>query len=646
MRQLRVAPTCTALRRLAGSRRIDQGTAETLIADYRFLRRIEHRLQMRDDAQTHRLPTDPGGIAQLASFLGQPDADRFATDLRGHLASVEKHYAELFEEAPSLAGPGNLVFTGADDDPDTLATLARLGFLDPALVAAMVRDWHHGRIRATRSQRAREILTEFVPELLRVFGATAHPDTAVLRFDQFLSLLPAGIQLFSLFYANPGLFSLVADIMAEAPLLAESLAQRPALLDAVLSAEFSAPLPEPAGLAEDLAGILAGARDFEDTLDLIRRWTGERRFQVGVQLLRRTIPGEGAGAALADIAETALAALLPAVNADFARVHGRVPGGAFAIVAMGRLGSREMSLASDLDLILIYDAPLDDPTADSATSPGPGPRPLALSTYYARLSQRLISAITAPTAEGRLYAVDMRLRPSGESGPIASSLAAFAHYQRQSAWTWEHMALTRARPIAGDKALCEGISAAIRAALSAPRDPRRLLADVADMRQRIAASVPRPSPWDLRNRRGGLVDLEFAVQYLMLREAARAPEMLRRETGSAIAALGAIGALPPQGVQELGDALALLRQLRTLLALLFEGVPDPASLAGPAGATLARCAGAVDFARLDADMTAACARVRAWYDRLIARPARLAARSTAQTGETATGQKIRGEIAR
>ncbi len=634
LRQLRVAPTCTALSGLAASGRIDRRTADTLIADYRFLRRVEHRLQMVDDAQTHRLPADPGGIARLASFLGEPDSDRFVTDLRAHLTSVEKHYAELFEEAPSLAGPGNLVFTGAEDDPDTLATLARLGFADPARVAAMVRDWHHGRMRATRSQRAREILTEFVPELLRVFGATAHPDTAVLRFDQFLSRLPAGVQLFSLFHANPGLFSLVSDIMAEAPLLAESLAQRPALLDAVLTAEFSAPLPERAGLAEDLAGVLAGARDFEDTLDLIRRWTNERRFQVGVQLLRRGIAGERAGAAFADIAETALAALLPAVSADFARVHGAVPGGAFAIVAMGRLGSREMTLASDLDLILIYDAPPD--STGSA-----GPRPIALPTYYARLSQRLISAITVPTAEGRLYQVDMRLRPSGESGPIASSLSAFAQYQSQSAWTWEHMALTRARPIAGDVALCKGIAAAIAAALSAPRDPAGLLADVADMRQRIAASVPRPSPWDLRNRRGGLIDLEFTAQYLMLREAARAPEVLRRETGSALAALGAVGALPPQGVRELGDALALLRHLRTLLALLFEGVPDPAALAGPAGATLARCAGAVDFARLDADMTAACACVRLWYDRLIARPARLTARRAAQSRENATGEMAR-----
>ena len=370
-------------------------------------------------------------------------------------------------------------------------------------------------MRATRSQRAREILTELVPTLLRIFGESAAPDVALRRFDQFLGRLPAGVQLFSLFHANPGLLRLVADIMAQAPLLAEGLARRPALLDAVLSANFFAPLPDRAALAADLAEFAAGARDYADTLDLLRRWANERRFQVGVQLLRRDVDGIGAGTALADIADTVLAALVPAVSDDFARAHGQVPGGEFAILAMGRLGSREMTLASDLDLILIYDVPPDSEASD-------GPRPLPISTYYARLTQRVIGAITAPTAEGRLYEVDMRLRPSGASGPIASSLASFALYQRQSAWTWEHMALTRARPVAGSTALRRRIEAAIAAALAAPRDPARLVADVAEMRQRIAGEHPRSAAWDLRNRAGGLTDLEFIVQYLMLREAARA----------------------------------------------------------------------------------------------------------------------------
>jgi glutamate-ammonia-ligase adenylyltransferase len=229
--------------------------------------------------------------------------------------------------------------------------------------------------------------------------------------------------------------------------------------------------------------VLTGARDFEDTLDLLRRWTGERRFQIGVQLLRRGIDGAAAGRALADVAEAGVAALLPAVEGEFARAHGRVPGGALAVIALGRLGSREMTLASDLDLIMVHEAQAEG---------SDGPRPLSVTAYYARLAQRLIGAITAPTAQGRLYEVDMRLRPSGESGPIACSLEAFALYQRESAWTWERMALTRARPVAGEPALCRRIETAVTDALTAPRDPQRLLADIADMRLRIAAANPRP----------------------------------------------------------------------------------------------------------------------------------------------------------
>ena len=617
--QLRVGATCEALRRLAASRQIDGDCCAALIADYRFLRRVEHRLQMVDDAQTHRLPNDEAGLARLASFLGYRDVASFTGELVAHLVSVEKYYAELFEEAPSLAGPGNLVFTGTDDDPGTLETLAQMGFADTSAVAGMVRDWHHGRMRATRSPRAREILTELVPELLRIFGGTAAPDMALRRFDEFLSRLPAGVQLFSLLHANPGLLRLLADIMAEAPLLAESLARRPGLLDAVLGAGFLDPLPNLAGLAADLDNLLTGARDFSDTLDLLRRWANERRFQIGVQLLHRRLDGGSTGAALADVAETVLSALVPAVAEDFARVHGEIPGGEVAIVAMGRLGSREMTLASDLDLILIYDAPETALESD-------GSRPLATPTYYARLTQRLIGAITALTGEGRLYEVDMRLRPSGSSGPIAASLDSFALYQLQSAWTWEHMALTRARPVTGSDALRRRLEEAITAALVMPRDPVRLVADVAEMRRRIADERPRPTPWDLRNRGGGLVDLEFIVQYLMLREAATRPQLLRRDTAAAITALGEAGILPPLAAQALGDALALLRNARALITLLFDGPPQAEAFAGPAGATLARCAGAIDFPRLDADITAACAAVAEWYERLIAGPASAAPR--------------------
>jgi glutamate-ammonia-ligase adenylyltransferase len=614
--ELRVGPTCEALRRLAGAGRIDPATAGLLIEDYRFLRRLEHRLQMVDDAQTHALPPDRAGIGRIAVFLGYSRTEDFVAELHSRLTSVERHYAELFEHAPTLAGPGNLVFTGTEDDRETLQTLAQLGFAEPAAVAALVRSWHHGRMRATRSQRAREILTELVPDLLRTFGATPHPDMALRRFDQFLSHLPAGVQLFSLFHANPGLLTLVAEVMAGAPRLAERLAQRPAFLDAVLTEGFFAPPPDRPTLAADLRRVLANGRDFEDTLDVLRRWAGERQFQVGVQLLRRALDGAAAGAALADIAEAALASLLPAVEAEFAKRHGRVAGGRFAVIGMGRLGSREMTLASDLDLILIYDAP------PAETSDGMHALPAA--AYYARLSQRLIGAITAPTGEGRLYAVDMRLRPSGEAGPIASDFAGFVRYQRESAWTWEHMALTRARPVAGDSTLCRQILERVGEVLRAPRDPRRLVIDVADMRRRIADETPRPSPWDLKNRRGGLIDLEFILQYSMLLRAASSPQILRRDTTQTLLSLGRAGWLPPPAQRELSVAAALFRDVQAVLALLGDGLPATGMLTAPDATTLARCVGAVDLAKLDVDISDATARVRSWYRRLIDDPARRA----------------------
>jgi glutamate-ammonia-ligase adenylyltransferase len=370
---------------------------------------------------------------------------------------------------------------------------------------------------------------------------------------------------------------------------------------------------------------LAGSADFADTLDALRRWAGERRFQVGVQLLRRSIDGAAAGKALADIAETALAALVPVVEKDFARHHGRMPGGSFAVIGMGRLGSREMTLASDLDLILIYDA-------GPGTTVSDGVRPLSTSAYYARLSQRLIGALTAPTAEGSLYQVDMRLRPSGSSGPIASSFESFERYQRASAWTWEHMALTRARVVFGDAPLRRRIAETIEAVLRSPRDPLRLAADVADMRHRIAAENPRPALWDLKYRRGGLIDVEFIAQYLMLREGAMNPQILHRATPDALRALGAAGILAPAAERELTDAVELLRHVHALLPLIGEGVGLDGVFPEPDAVTLARCVGAVDFAQLVADITAATANVRRWYERLIDEPA---ARATSENTEQA-----------
>ena len=431
---LRRRPTVEALAALARAGRIDQQAAHELTEAYGYLRRVEHRLQMINDAQTHTMPEDPAQIDALAVFLGCDHGDDFAADLIGCLELVERHYAALFEEEAELAPAGNLVFTGADDDPGTLATLDEWGFADGAAVGAVVRGWHHGRYRAVRSTRAREILTELMPTLLGAFARTANPDAALLNFNEFLSRLPAGVQLFSLFHARPSLLDLVAEIMGTAPRLAERLSHNAGLLDGVLSGDFHAPLPDAHVLAAELGDSLARARDMEDMLDISRRWAHDREFQIGVQMLRGDGDADRLGATLADLADAVLRAIKPKVEDAFAAAHGRVPGAGLAIVGLGNLGGREMTISSDLDLTFIYDSPVGARQSDGA-------KPLLVSHYFARLSQRLINALTALTGEGRLYEIDMRLRPSGSTGPVASELASFMDYQRRAAWAWEHMAL-------------------------------------------------------------------------------------------------------------------------------------------------------------------------------------------------------------
>jgi glutamate-ammonia-ligase adenylyltransferase len=583
--------------------------ARDMIAAYEFLRRAEHRLQMIDDQQTHTLPEDAEGLRRFAVFMGYPGTAEFSAALTAHLRNVEKHYARLFEEAPSLSGPGNLVFTGTEHDPATLKTLEGLGFAEPATVSAAVMSWHRGRFAATRSARARELLTELIPAILAALGRTASPKAAFMKFDEFLSRLPAGVQLFSLFQANPALLDLVADIMGDAPQLADLLARRPILLDGVLSPDFYLPLAGREGLERELSESLARAPGFEPALDVARRWAGDKLFRVGVQILRNLVTADAAGPQFSDIADAVLLCLKPLVEAEFAKQHGRVPGGEMAVIAMGRLGGREMTVGSDLDLVFVYDFPRGAEQSD-------GPRPLSAHEYFARLSRRLINALSAQTAEGQLFAVDMRLRPSGSSGPIASHLDAFRNYHEKQAWTWEHLALTRARVAAGPEKLGRSIEAIVRETLMRPRDPGKLARDVLDMRNRMAAEHKPKSLFDVKHLRGGLIDVEFVVQFLQLRHAHEHPEILRRNTGAGLAKLAEAGLAP--GAEALMAALVLWQRILGLLRLCY---PEPiAEDTAPVGLQriLVKATGAADFEALKAEMRARAEAVLKIFDELIA----------------------------
>ncbi len=554
--------TCEALRALTEAGHVAPETRDRLIEAYEFLRRLEHRLQMVTDQQTHDIPTSEENIAALAIFMEFPDRSSFEDALTDRLHTVEGYYADLFEEAPDLGGPGSLVFTGGEDHPDTIATLGRLGFGDPQTVSAVIRAWHHGRYRATRSTRARELLTELMPALLNAFANTVNPGGALLRFDDFLAGLPAGVQLFSLFHTNPGLLSLLAEIMGSAPKIADTLRRYPILFDAVLTSDFFEAPPDSNQLAVEMEQALSEARDFQDVLDILRRHVNDRLFLVGVHILRGHLSPETAGVPLSDIADTALRTLKPAVEDDLAHQHGRIPGAGMAVVALGKLGGREITIGSDLDLLFVYDSPGELDGSDGA-------KKLPPVQYFTRLSQRFISGLTAPTGEGSLYEVDMRLRPSGNAGPIASSLQAFSRYQTDAAWTWEHMALTRARIVQAPEHIAGPLNAAIHTVLTAERDPDKLVCDVADMRRRIVREHGSDYIWDVKELRGGLVDIEFIAQYLQLRHAHHHPEVLDTNTTAALVKLRDAGLLDGGSAENLIAAMALWRRLQGMLRLSF-----------------------------------------------------------------------------
>src|SRR5579872_3618367 len=464
--RMRGARTLDMLAELKADGWVSAEAEQELSTAYQYLRRIEHRLQMIADEQTQRLPEDADAFARFAKICGYGGPERFSDDLIGHLRRVEKHYARLFEDAPGLdANAGSLVFTGVVDDPETLQTLRRMGFHDPERAAETIRGWHFGRRAAIRSPRAREALTEVTPGLLEAFAASGDPGAALATLDSALARMIAAVELFSILRSNADVRQLFADILGGAPRLANVIATRPHVLDAVIDPARAAAFDERAARGR-LEAFLAGAGTFESVLDRVRDFAAEDMFLIGVRLFSGALDPDRAGRAYSALAEAIIGALLDRVGELFAGDHGRVPGGRVAIIGMGKLGSREMTATSDLDLILVYDFP------SGAESDGARPLPAVL--YYARLAQRLIAALTAPTKAGRLYDVDLRLRPSGRKGPLATQFRGFAAYQRHEAEAWEHMALTRARPIAGDAELAKEIDRTVGGVLRKARDQAAL----------------------------------------------------------------------------------------------------------------------------------------------------------------------------
>ena len=537
---LRVPATLAALSAAQCAGHLPASTVQILSAAYTLLRRAEHRLQMVADRQTHSLPDTAGGLAEFARFFGYQTVSAFAQDVLESLQAVHARFDGI------LSAPAEPPDLYVQDVPEARP--------DSIPEQGIWQQWLAGRPRALRTERARALLRDLLPALSAVVARQAQPDLVWARLDELINRLPSGVQVLSLLRHNPALLDRLGLVLGAAPWLADHLACVPAALDGLMAPQEIDPDP-----LASLGAQMQDSRTVDDALSIASRFVRGEEFRLAVAELDGRIDQDAAGCARTELAEAAIAQLLPPVLADHARRYGSLPGGGLVVVALGKAGSREMLAGSDLDLMLIYDHP---DTVDEST----GPQRLSPSQYFARAAQGVVAALTVPTRDGRLYDVDMRLRPSGGKGPVAVSLSAFERYHRESAWTWERLALTRARAVAGPARLRARVSRAVGAAM-AQGDPALILPDTLGMRRRLAADLPSPGAWDVKLRPGGLMELEFIVQALQLIHVRRRPSVLDPRTGTALARLARAGALEPSEAEQLIRADRTWRAVQGLLRI-------------------------------------------------------------------------------
>ena len=609
--ELRVRPTLEALNVLASSDWITFEARDQLTAAYEFLRRVEHRLQMMADEQTHALPEADEAVERFACFFGYDSRAAFARDLLGHLHVVQGHYAKLFEGDP--AGTAKLPavdYAAGPDDPRLIEHLASLGFKKPAMVAQTARQWLDGDYRVFRTESTRSAFVEFLPSLIAGLANAEEPDNAVAVFDQFLQALQRGGRLFLLLSQNRDLVALVALILGAAPRLGDMLARQPQIMDGLIDPRFFGAMPDRRELSARLAATLKDAHSYEEFLDRLRLFGRESLFLIGTRILSGTVSAQQASIAFADVAEGIVHTVHGLVSDQFATQYGRIKGQQTAILAMGRLGSREMTAASDLDLILLYEFDPEHPDSDGAKS-------LHGAQYFARFTQRLISAFTTRTNYGVLYEVDMRLRPSGRAGPVASHLDSFAEYQDREAWTWEHMALTRARVISASPDFRRRIEQIIRQVLTRPRDAVSVASDVADMRRAIALEKGEDDIWDLKYAAGGMVDIDFIAQYLQLVHAAEKPDILDVSTLHVLDNAARLGVLAQSSAEILRSAARLYHDLTQILRLCVSERFKPETSGEDLLRVMARAGDAPDFSSLEARVKETQAEVRRVFRALV-----------------------------
>jgi glutamate-ammonia-ligase adenylyltransferase len=537
------------------------------------------------------LPNTAPGFADFAGFMGFADAGAFATAGLAHLENVSGIFSGLFTVLPTESDSAQ-TGSAADEAPVDLPGMAVLS-----------ENWLAGRPRALRTERSRLLLRDMLPAIAAALARQTDPATALVRLDELIYRLPAGVQVFSMLHHNPALLERVADVLGAAPALADHLATFPSALEGLVAPQPIDTTPE-----ASLAARLRDSGGLDDAMVIAGRMVRAEDFAISVAEFFGRIDVDAAAAHRTALADAVMRALLRLSLADHETRYGTIAGGGMAVVALGKAGSGEMMAGSDLDLMLIYDHPED--AAESR-----GGRPLSPSQYFARAAQGFVAALTIATRHGPLYAVDMRLRPSGRAGPVAVSLAGFARYHAENAWTWERLALTRARVISAPPRLRRAVQDAIGAAMRAG-PPDAVLRDTAAMRARLLRDQKPRNDWDVKRRTGGLMEVEFIAQALQLTHG-HPGGISAKPVGTAarFAQLARLGALPRADAMMLAEADRVWRTVQSLLRIALGG-QIPAAPPAPSLEKLLRATGfGHDEAALRARLDQVAAHVRAAFIR-------------------------------
>ncbi|WP_040940531.1 bifunctional [glutamate--ammonia ligase]-adenylyl-L-tyrosine phosphorylase/[glutamate--ammonia-ligase] adenylyltransferase [Xanthomonas campestris] len=550
LRERRLLP---ALQALVDLGQIEPPTGQALAEAYRFLRRVENRLQMLRDAQTHALPQGEPERERIALGLGYAHWQALLEALAPHRTRVAAEFAELLAPRVHATAPDTLADYWRALPEGDAAPLLGIGLHDPNNAHHMLADFAQSSGVRALSDGARTRLDRVMPALLHAAIRATQPDAALRRVLGLLQATLRRTSYLALLDEQPSALARLVDVLSRSALLAERLAAYPLLLDELLDTRISGPLPDRAALHTACVDTL----QIDDTEAALRE-LNERRLALSFRIALATLDGRqqpvDSTQQLAWLAEAVVQTVLQLAQTQLQAAHGQVPGGAFAIIGYGSLGGMELGFGSDLDLVFLYDHPREVEASD-------GKRPLEAGRWFARLAQKVMTLLGAETGAGRLYDIDVRLRPDGGKGALVSSLASYRDYQRDRAWTWEHQALVRARAVAGDAALCEAFVQVRRETLTRVRDPALLHEDVRKMRARMRSELDRSDAGrlDLKQGAGGLVDLEFLLQAGVLGQAAQHPALLLAcATPALIDALVQVQWLPAESAAPLYHAHATL----------------------------------------------------------------------------------------